>query len=369
VKLCTMSWIGVAPALFTATSKASRITSGRFRSSRSQPWYSHRRCRPSDFIVPTVAGTYGAIPPNASTLAGAMPADTLLDALLAATPPAATTVPAWLAATAHARTSPRTIDRALLGGAHADRLGFAFAAGYSEALRFLVPSLDGITALCATEAEGNQPRAIKTRLTPTAHGFTLTGSKKWATVASQASSLLVVASVGEHDGRNQLKVVRVPASAPGVTLRSSAAPFIPEIEHAEVDLHDVPIPADAVLPGDGYTDYLKPFRTVEDLHVHAALVGYLLTVSRRVSPALVEPLLALAASTRSLADADVKAPSTHLALAGLIELATRTVADVERAWSTHPDDEWTRWQRDRPLLQVATKARLARRDKARASLR
>jgi acyl-CoA dehydrogenase len=297
-----------------------------------------------------------------------MPA-ALLDALLSATPPTTTTLRAWVDATASARAGgTTTVDRALLGGAHADRLGFAFAAGYSEALRCLVPALDGITALCATEAEGNHPRAIKTRLSPSPTGFTLTGSKKWATVASHASSLLVVASIGERDGRNELKVVRVPASAPGLTLRSSAAPFVPEIEHAEIDLDKVHVPADAVLPGDGYADYLKPFRTVEDLHVHAALIGYLLTVARRVAPPLVEPLLALAASTRALAGADAKAASTHLALAGLIELATRTVADVERAWSTQPDDEWTRWQRDRPLLQVATKARLARRDKARASL-
>jgi acyl-CoA dehydrogenase len=292
----------------------------------------------------------------------------MLDALLAATPPTVTTVRAWFEATSAARAGS-TIDRALLGGAHADRLGFAFAAGYSEALRRLVPNLDGITALCATEADGNQPRAIKTRLTPSAGGFTVTGSKKWATVASEASSLLVVASIGEQAGRNRLKVVRVPASAPNLRIRSSAAPFVPEIEHAEIDLDGVEVPADAVLPGDGYDDYLKPFRTVEDLHVHAALIGYLITVSRRIAPPLVEPLLALAGSTRSLADMDVKSASMHLALAGLIELATRVVADVERAWSAQPDEEWQRWQRDRALLQVATKARLARRENARATIR
>ncbi|MDQ3337557.1 MAG: acyl-CoA dehydrogenase family protein [Myxococcota bacterium] len=292
----------------------------------------------------------------------------MLDALLAATPPTVPTVRAWFEATAAARVGS-TIDRALLGGAHADRLGFAFAAGYSEALRRLVPNLDGITALCATEADGNQPGAIKTRLTPSANGFTVTGSKKWATVAGEASSLLVVASIGEEAGRNRLKVVRVPASAPNLRIRSSAAPFVPEIEHAEIDLDGVEVPADAVLPGDGYDDYLKPFRTVEDLHVHAALVGYLTTVSRRIAPTLIEPLLALASSTRALADADVKSASTHLALAGLIELATRVVADVEHAWSAQPDDEWRRWLRDRALLQVATKARLARREKARATIR
>ncbi len=300
-----------------------------------------------------------------------MPA-ALLDALLDATPPTVNSVRGWFDATAAAREAgASTVDRALLGGAYADRLGFAFAAGYREALRALVPNLDGITALCATEAEGNQPRAIKTRLTPSATGFTITGRKKWATVASEASALLVVASIGEDatTGRNRLKVVRVPASAPNLTIRSSAAPFVPEIEHAEIDLDGVEVPHDAVLPGDGYDDYLKPFRTVEDLHVHAALLGYAITVARRVAPPLVEPLLALAASTRALAAADRKAASTHLALAGLIDLATRVVSDLERAWAEHPDDEWQRWQRDRPLLQVATKARIARRDKARTTLR
>jgi len=310
------------------------------------------------------------MPPHAST-------SDLLDALLAAAPPstADANVRAWFEATSVARLAhARTIDRALVGGALADRLGFAFAAGYIEALHFLVPHLDGITALCATEADGNHPRAIRTRLAPTGvDHYTLTGHKKWATVANEASALLVVASTGEDPttGRNRLRVVRVPTSSPNLHIRSSAAPFVPEIEHAEVELDGVEVTAADVLPGDGYDDYLKPFRTVEDLHVHAALIGYLIAVARRrfFAPSVVESLLALAATTRSLADADVKAPSTHLALAGLIELSTGLVADVERAWSSSPTDaEWQRWQRDRPLLHVATKARLARRETARTAL-
>jgi alkylation response protein AidB-like acyl-CoA dehydrogenase len=299
----------------------------------------------------------------------------LLDALLAAVPPTAANLRAWFEVTSAARRArAHTIERALVGGALADRLGFAFAAGYSEALRFLVPHLDGITALCATEADGNHPRAIRTRLAPAGvDRYTLTGHKKWATVANEASALLVVASTGDDPatGRNRLRVVRVPTSAPNLRIRSSAAPFVPEIEHAEVELAGVEVSAADLLPGDGYDDYLKPFRTVEDLHVHAALIGYLIGVARRraFAPSLVEALLALAATTRALADADVKAASTHLALAGLIDLSTRLVADLEGAWSLSPtDDEWQRWQRDRPLLHVATKARLARRETARTAL-
>lgn len=289
---------------------------------------------------------------------------------------------AWWSATASARGSlASTIDRALLGGVQADRIGFAFAVGYSEALRFLVPALDGIAALCATEAEGNHPRAIRTRVEESAGGqLALTGHKKWATAANRARTLLVVASRGSDPTtqRNQLVVVRVPIPSPNLHIRSAAAPFVPEIEHAEIELAGVPITRDQILPGDGYDDYLKPFRTVEDLHVHAALVGYLIGVARRhaLPHEHVESLLALASTTRALASLDLRAPTTHLALAGLLDLVTRVVADLERAWSSTTSSgtaesgsaEWQRWQRDRPLLQVAGKARTARRETARSAL-
>src|SRR4051794_40702609 len=42
---------------------------------------------------------------------------------------------------ADAASFDRPIDRAILGGAGADRLGYAFAAGYAAALQALVPGL------------------------------------------------------------------------------------------------------------------------------------------------------------------------------------------------------------------------------------
>jgi acyl-CoA dehydrogenase len=298
--------------------------------------------------------------------------DALLSRLLdkALVPPAVGTLRAWWDATAGTRDEwSHTVERALVGGVCADRMGFAFASGYAEALRSLAPAaLSGITALCATEEGGNHPRAIQTRLTPAGPGqYTLSGRKKWATVASEASALLVVASAGVGaDGKNQLRVVRVAADAPGVSLHSTAAPFVPEIPHAEVELEGVTVTDADILPGDGYDDYLKPFRTVEDIHVHAAVIGYLIGVARRhdFPRELVQSLAALAMTTRALADADVKSPATHVALAGLIDHTSRAVTDVEQRWTTAPDEEWKWWQRDRPLLQVAGKARAARRERA-----
>jgi len=299
-----------------------------------------------------------------------------MDALLrfvldpARVPPAVDDLRAWWDATAAWRAAwTEPFDRAFAGGGCADRLGFAFAAGYAEALRVLVPDLPpgSITALCATEEAGVHPRAIRTRLVATEPGrYTLTGRKKWATVASAASSLLVVASTGEDAGKNRLRVVRVRADAPGVRLHSATTPFVPEIPHAEVELDGV-IASDAdVLPGDGYDAYLKPFRTIEDLHVHAALAGYLIGVARRhgLPHELQERLLVLAVAARALAHADPKAATTHAALAGVIDLAQRLVGELEPLWAAAGGDEWTRWQRDRPLLRVASGARTARRDRA-----
>jgi acyl-CoA dehydrogenase len=291
----------------------------------------------------------------------------VLRALLGARPPAVDSLTAWWAATAEARGAfSQTIERALVGGAYADRLGFAFAAGYSEALRALVPGLDGIAALCVTEAGGNHPKAIETTLVAIDGGYELTGRKKWATVASLAQSLLVCATTGVVDGVPRLRMVRVRADAAGVTLVPTSAPFVPEIPHAEITLERVRVDEADVLSGDGYADYVKPFRTVEDIHVHGALVGYLVGVARRHGFArdVVERLLALASTAREVANRDAKDAATHVALAGTFALISQEVAALEALWSASPDDEWQRWQRDRVLLQVAGKAREARRDKA-----
>lgn len=261
----------------------------------------------------------------------------------------------------------RPIDRAVRGGYEADRLGAAFVAGYSGALRALVPDAPLRTSLCATESGGAHPRAIATRLDPE---LRLVGQKRWSTLATEAELLLVVASIGTDDeGRNRLKLVRVSPRAPGVTITAMPPPpFAPEVSHAEIRLDTQVAPGD-VLPGDGYTDYLKPFRTVEDIHVHGAMVGWMLGLAARHAwpHELVERLLAAVAALRSLAAAPPLAPATHLALAGTIA-TTREL--VERApWSTLDPDALARWQRDRPLLEVAGKARAARLDAARQALR
>lgn len=248
-------------------------------------------------------------------------------------------------------TAGTTVERAVVGGARADRAGFAFALGYSAALEALAG--EGSAAFCVTEEGGNHPRAIETRLVD----GRVTGVKAWATLADRAEHLLVVARDGsDAAGRPRLRVVRVRRDAPGVTLAPATASFVPEIAHARLTLDGVP---GEVLPGDGYDDYVKPFRTVEDIHVHGALVGYLIGAARLhgFARGLIERLAAVAAALVALGGCDARAPATHVALAGALALSTGLIAELEAAWASVPDEEWTRWQRDRAILQVAGRAR------------
>jgi len=266
-------------------------------------------------------------------------------------------------------------DRAVAGGRVADRLGFAFASGYDAALHALIPALapDTVAGFSVTEEGGNHPRSIRARLEPAESGYLLSGKKRWSTMGSLADVIVVVASTGATvEGRPELRAVYVHKSARGLTLTEMpATAFVPEVPHAELVLELVPVAPSAVLPGDGYADYVKPFRTVEDIHVNGAVLGYLLSVATRNGwpDASLESIVAALASARTIAALDPRAAETHVALAGLLEQVARIVEAAEPSWSLVSDTERERWYRDRVLTQVAGRARQQRRERALADLR
>lgn len=260
-------------------------------------------------------------------------------------------------------------EDALAGGLVADRIGYAFAAGYWAALRALVAEVDRARAtLCATERSGAHPRSIETRLAPSADGFVVRGEKRWSTLATSAEVLLVVASEGTDErGRNRLRLVRVDPRARGVAIEPMPAPtFAPEIPHAVVRLDDVVASAESVFAGDAFERYLRPFRTIEDLFVHAAVLAHGVRLAREhdlgrdVSAALV----ALVESLRSLATRDPSEPEMHVALAGALALSRRAFDELESALAARGGEAFERFRRDRPLSDIAATARAARFEKA-----
>jgi alkylation response protein AidB-like acyl-CoA dehydrogenase len=223
-------------------------------------------------------------------------------------------------------------------------VGTAFLAGYRAAVEHLTGVTSG--SLAATEDGPVHPRTVATRL----QDGRVTGRKRFVTGVPGAERLVVLALAGEDGDRRDLRAVVVPTDR--VEVRPLGPfPFVPEVPHAEVVLDGVPV--ESVIPGDGWADVVKPFRTVEDLHVLAAVLAYAASraeLGRDDLCAVLASLAALAALWR----ADPRDPTTHLALAGVFAHGA-----VDRVrWP--PGEEGERWTRDRPLLQVAQKARDAR---------
>jgi hypothetical protein len=71
-----------------------------------------------------------------------------------------------------------------------------------------------------------------------------------------------------------------------------------------------------------------------------------------------ERALATLVSLRAIGQAEPSSPSTHLALAGALDLARTLLASA--AWDEAPEPTRARWERDRPLLDVARQVRAAR---------
>lgn len=268
--------------------------------------------------------------------------------------------PRWLAVAARHRAS---IDRAIAGGSDADRLGWAFAAGYQAALRALLPCLpdDVLAALCVTEAEGNHPKAIRTTQTPDGAGFRVSGEKRWTTLGPDGGVFIVIArETGSPEERPSLKAILLRSGITGLSvLPMPPARFVPEVPHARIRLENVRAEPDAVLSGDAYERYVKPFRTVEDIHVHAATLAFLLSEARtRGWPAAwVERTAAALQALARLAALDALAPATHIALAGALAVGHGLIDEAERHWAQRNDEPARRWRRDRELLGVAGSAR------------
>ena len=267
-----------------------------------------------------------------------------------------------------------TIEQAIVGGFVADRVGWAFASGYQAALHALFPQApaDRLCALCVTEADGNSPKAIRSTLKSADEGWILNGAKRWTTLGPDGSLFFVAArDEAATAGRPSIRLASIASGAPGVKIQNMPATrFVPEVPHAQLEFKDVKV--DALLPGDGYDLYVKPFRTVEDIHVQAAILAYLMREAQRLSwPGhWIERLAALLAALSTLSNMPASHAETHIGLAGALTISAGLIEEAEAFWlKSAADPAALRWRRDKELLAVAGKARAQRTARAWEKLR
>jgi acyl-CoA dehydrogenase len=261
------------------------------------------------------------------------------------------------------------VDRAIAGGFTADCFAYAFSAGYCSALQRLVPTLPQniIACFCITEEGGGHPRAITSQLMPSGNDenggrtFTLNGHKKYITCATEADRFLVAASeMIRDDGKNSIRIISIDAKAPGIRIMPMQdLRLVPEISHAEVAFTDVAVSEADLLPGDGYTDYIRPFRTIEDLHVSAAVLGYVFSKSCQYDwdRSVRESILGRIVSVRCLALSRPDAPAVHIVMADALNRIKELFERLEPLWETVGGAAKQAWDRDKILMNIADKAR------------
>ena len=245
-------------------------------------------------------------------------------------------------------------------GARTTQLGFAFAAGYPLAVRRLTGDARPL-ALAVTEARGNRPTDIDTVLRRDANGSaTISGTKTFVTLADRASHCLVLCKDGDAapaaDGRVALLLVLAPLRAHGVSVDMlPSLPIAPAIAHGKVTFTNTTV--ERIFDGDGWNDYGRPFRTIEDVAVMSAALGMAFRITFQSAPTLAARAIAILAALRDVERLGFSDREAHVLLSGALALATPLLADVCRAAS---DDVRIELERDLPLLSIATRAREAR---------
>ncbi len=249
----------------------------------------------------------------------------------------------------------------------------ASVAGHQAAIRRLFPDTPAgaICAFCVSEDQGPRPSAIRTALTPAGDGFVLNGAKKWGSLSPLADLLYVAASIGEKDGRNQLRMVAVQAGSPGLTL--DPAPYAAYQGHmpiADVQLSDVAVSAKALLPADAYASFIKPFRLIEDVYGAAALQIALLRLGRTHGwpQDVLEDLVALILQAHAISQTPMARPADVVLMSAFFRSWDTLWTRLGPCWDKVPEDERAGWSPQTGTLGVAARARETRRLNAWAAL-
>lgn len=244
-------------------------------------------------------------------------------------------------------------------GLRVTTIGQAFALGYRCALQELLPALpqDQWAAFCVTEDAGVHPKKLTTTLSA---DNLVTGEKSFVSMADKATQLIVIAVAGQNNDRPLLKAVKV--SMPITGAQVDVMPdmgMIPEVGHGKLTLENVPC---EVLNGDGYLDFNKRFRTIEDAHLLMAFTSLILskTVRCNLDDSLIDECLVIISSLFSLSYEDESIGT--LQLNGLYRLFE--ALQVRFGKQAHTIGFRNCWKRDSKVFNIAKGQRIIKRNRA-----
>ncbi len=261
-------------------------------------------------------------------------------------------------------------DKALMGGFMCQQFSFAFMAGYQAALEKMFPSLapNQLKALCVSEAKGGSPKFINTTLMDNK----INGLKTYITAGSEVEHLIVLCKTNQIvNGKHLFKMVHLPRTADNIELTDFELPFMKEVKHGKLALKNTSINSNQVLEGDGYSQYAKPFRTLEDILVGAACRAMLLrqAIDYKWSEGLRDQILFNLFALKNLLNLPPMEKETHLLLAANEANFENLLPSIESAIDRHsPMHFKVDWGKNQKVLSLAKKVKELRLAKARSVL-
>ena len=108
--------------------------------------------------------------------------------------------------------------------------------------------------------------------------------------------------------------------------------------------------------------YIKPFRTIEDLHVTSAISGYLFRIACQYDwgREIKQTILCLIVTIRTLVLSDPGAPAVHILTGDVLSRTRELIQRIDPYWEAVDKDTRDAWNRDKALMDIAGKARLRR---------
>ncbi len=147
------------------------------------------------------------------------------------------------------------------GAGHARLVSLASGRQHDEFLRRVAVG-EAYAAITITEPNtGSDLHAIETTATPTATGYTLSGTKRFVARLRQATHLIVFARVPRPAMEDRLSVFLVPANSPGVLIGDLQSSGLNGVSFGQVTFDSVEIGRETRVggEGEGLTLFLRHF--------------------------------------------------------------------------------------------------------------